>query len=364
MQYTEFGKLGYQVSRLGFGAMRLPKDEAEAIKVIRRALDLGVNYVDTAPGYMDGTSEVTVGKAIKGYRDKILLSTKNPIEDASGENWRKRLDKSLRQLDTDYIDFYHMWGISWKTWEERINVPNGPLEAAYKAKEAGLIRHISFSFHDDPDKLLKLIETGIFESMLVQYNLLDRSNEEGLALAHAKGLGTVVMGPVGGGRLGAPSKQIQEMIPGGVRSTAEMALRFVISNPNINVALSGMGTIEMVEQNVATASREESLSDAEKAMVAEMLEENKRLAELYCTGCNYCMPCPNGVKIPENFRLMNYHKVYGLTAAAQNMYQEMKGKDESSVAEACVECGACEPKCPQHIPIIKQLQETAEALAR
>ena len=126
-----------------------------------------------------------------------------------------------------------MWGINWKVYQEKIDVPNGPLEAAYKAKEDGLIKHISFSFHDKPENLFKIIDTGHFESMLVQYNLLDRSNEEAIAYAKSKGLGVAVMGPVGGGRLGAPSEAIIKMIPGGVKSTAEAALRFVFANPNV-----------------------------------------------------------------------------------------------------------------------------------
>lgn len=361
MQYRVFGNTGFKVSALGFGAMRLPQDEAEAITVIRRALDLGVNYVDTAPGYMDGTSEITVGKAIKGYRDRIYLSTKNPIENASGADWRKRLENSLRKLDTDYIDFYHMWGINWGTWENSINVPNGPLEAAYKAKEEGLIRHISFSFHDKPENLIRLVDTGVFETVLCQYNLLDRGNEKGIAHAKSKGLGVVIMGPVGGGRLGYQSDIIRQMIPGGTKTSAELALRFVLSNENVSIALSGMGSTQMVEENVATASREEPLSAEEKTRLAEALEQVRRLSELYCTGCNYCMPCPNGVKIPDNFSAMNYHRVYGLTDMAKGNYRHLKEKNGH--AEACIECGVCETKCPQKIPIIKQLKETAQALA-
>ncbi len=365
MQYRDFGNTGVRVSALGFGAMRLPRDENEAIKVIRRALDLGVNYVDTAPYYMDSTSEITVGKAIKGYRDRLYLSTKNPIEDASGENWRKRLENSLRKLDVDYIDFYHMWGINWKLYQEKIDVPGGPLEAAYRAKEAGLIRHISFSFHDEPENMVKLVDTGHFESVLCQYNLLDRRNEPSIEYARKKGLGVAIMGPVGGGRLGAPSEVIQKLISGGVKSSAEMALRFVLSNPYVSVALSGMGNIQMVEENVATASRTEHLSQEERRRIAEIMEENRRLADLYCTGCNYCMPCPNGVNIPENFRYMNYYRVYGLKDYAREAYSRLGRPDnyiKGEKADACLECGECETKCPQKLHIIDQLKEVASVL--
>jgi predicted aldo/keto reductase-like oxidoreductase len=373
MQYRKFGNTGIEISALGFGGMRLPTktvdgnevyDCDESIKIIRRALDLGVNYVDTAPYYCNKESEIIVGKALKGRRDKVYLSTKNPIENDSGEDYRKRLETSLKKLDTDYIDFYHFWGISWEKYTEKIDVPNGPLSAAYKAKEEGLIKHISFSFHDKAENMIKLIDTGHFETVLCQYNLLDRANEDAIAYAKEKGLGVVIMGPVGGGRLGAPSDVIAQLMEGKSSSTAETAIRFVLSNQNVTCALSGMGSMAMVEENVATASNESQLLPQEVAVINASMEENKKLADLYCTGCNYCMPCPSGVNIPLSFRLMNYHKVYNLTDYAKEQYQQigkvewMKGKG----ADACIECGKCEKKCPQHIPIIKQLKETHKAL--
>lgn len=158
------------------------------------------------------------------------------------------------------------------------------------------------------------------------------------------------------------------MVPGGVKSTPEIALRFVLSNPNVNVALSGMSELRQVEENVTTASREESLSKDELTQIRAALDENERLAELYCTGCGYCMPCPNGVDIPENFRLMNYHRIYGLTEYAQQRYAQLgqrrnpQGEIQPAWAAACVECGECEGKCPQNIPISEQLKEVDQAL--
>ena len=373
MQYRTLGETGVSISTLGFGAMRFPQiecngkqifDTDESIKIMRRAYELGVNYIDTAPYYCNGESEVIVGKAIKGIRDKVYLSTKNPIEDASGEHFMERLEKSLKKLDTDYIDFYHMWGINWEQFVEKINVKNGPLEFAQRAKEQGIIKHISISFHDKPENMLKLIDTGYFETVLCQYNMLDRSNEAAIAHAHENGLGVVVMGPVGGGRLGEPSPVIQKLIPGGSKSSAELALRFVISNPNVTCALSGMGSLEMVEQNAQTASNVAELTAKEIEGINLAMEQNKKLADLYCTGCNYCMPCPQDINIPLNFQLMNYHKVYGLTEHAKNSYQQigkvdwMKGKQASE----CIDCGICEEKCPQKLSIREQLKETAKTL--
>ena len=367
MQYVEFGKAGKKVSKLGFGAMRLPfDDEKTSIELLRRGVELGINYIDTAPGYGDGQSEILVGKAVADIRDKVYLSTKNPLNDNTTEGWWSRLNKSLERMNVDRIDFYQVvHGINWKAWEENFSKPGGGLEAAYKAKEQGIIGHICISFHDTCENLIRLIDTGVFEGVTLQYNLLDQSNEKGMAHAAAAGMGVVVMGPVGGGRLGTPTEQILKLLPGEVRSSAEIALRFVFSNPNVTCAISGMNTMEMIEENVRIASRTESLTAEELDHMAAMLEENKRLKELYCTGCNYCMPCPNGVNIPENFKYMNYHRVYGLTEYASRYYQKLGTEGwwvPGKQAGDCIECGECETKCPQKIPIIKQLKETHKAL--
>jgi predicted aldo/keto reductase-like oxidoreductase len=385
MVYREFGKTGIKMSALGFGAMRLPmKDTAgggrlvdydKAVPMLHRAFELGVNYIDTAPYYCEKDSETAVGMALNSWKgpDKVYLSTKNPVEDASGEHWRGRLEASLKKLNRDAIDFYHMWGISLESFQTKIDVKDGPIEAAMRAKEEGLIRHLSFSFHDKPENMVPLIDSGYFESVLCQYNLLDRSNEASIAHAHKKGLGVVIMGPVGGGRLGSPSDVIRGMLKKDIRSTAEMALRFVLANPNVNIALSGMQTVEMVEENAKVASIDGVLTKEELAEVEKMLEENKRLAELYCTGCKYCMPCPQGINIPHVFSLMNYHKVYGLTDYARKEYatlltplddrKENFQKERGLDASHCVECAKCQGHCPQHLEIIAQLKETHAVLA-
>lgn len=371
MIYKPFGNTGIQISQLGFGCMRLPgshvdgkfqPDQEKVTAMLRRAYDLGVNYFDTAPGYCDGNSEIAVGKALKGIRDKVYISTKCSINE-SGDNLRRDLETSLKKLDTDYVDFYHFWGIGRHQYENLFNLKDGPVPAALKAKEEGLIKHLSFSFHDSPDIMMKIIDTGLFESVLCQFNLLDRANEEAIAYAQEKGLGVVIMGPVAGGRIGAPSDTIASMLPGKVESSAEIALRFVMSTKGVCCALSGMGNMDMVEENCKVASVETPLTDDERRRIDKALDENKKLAELYCTGCKYCMPCPKGVNIPLNFEAMNYHKVYGLTQHAKNVYRDISPeRDRGEKADKCVECGLCETKCPQKIEIRKQLKEVALAL--
>lgn len=369
MQYRMYGKTGDKVSVLGYGAMRLPMKDNHvdmdiSVAMIRRAIELGVNYVDTAVGYCNGESQIAVGKAVKGLRDKVFVSTKNHYKGPSGDEWQRLLDQSLERIDVDYIDFYHSHGLGWEEYKNMLG-PGKPMERFHKAKEQGLIRHMCFSCHDSPENMIKLIDTGEFEGMLVQYNLLDRRNEDAIAHAHEKGMGVAIMGPVGGGRLVSPSEKLQGMV--GAKSTPEIALRFVISNPNVTIALSGMNSMEMVEENCATASRDEALSEEERRRVIEILNESQKLAELYCTGCGYCMPCPNDVDIPANFSAMNLYRVFGLKELAIRQYKSLgrKRKGDGFVeawASACVECGKCEPKCPQKIKIREQLKETHNAL--
>ena len=373
MLYKEFGKTGVKLSTLGFGAMRLPMipdgsrvDYDTSTPLMHRAFELGVNYIDTAPYYCNNDSEVAIGKALKGWRDKVYISTKNPSENVDPKVWRDCLELSLKKLDADYIDFYHCWGIydhQFRNWE---TLKDGPLQQALKAKEEGLIKHICFSFHDTEDKLRHIVDSGFYETILIQYNLLDRSNEENLAYCKEKGLGVAVMGPVGGGRLGAPSNVIKSLLKNKPESSAEMALRFVLSNPNVDLALSGMSTIAMVEENVKIASKGGGLTDAELSTVKTMMEENSKLAELYCTACNYCMPCPQEINIPYIFEVMNYHKVYELTNHARFAYDQLKkgeGWDKSTMPDKCTECKICESKCPQKLPIINQLKETHKTLS-
>jgi len=380
MEYREFGNTGKMVSTLGFGAMRLPMQDVDgkklvdyekAVPILHRAFDLGVNYIDTAPYYCHSDSETAVGMAIKGRRESVYVSTKNPLGNDSGDEWRAKLEASLKKMDTDYVDFYHSWGLNLNDFRTKFDVKGGPVDAARKALDEGLIKHLSFSFHDEAANMYPLIDSGYFSSVLCQYNLLDRTNEDAMAHAKAKGMGVVVMGPVGGGRLGAPSAQIQSMLGRKTESTAEMALRYVLANPNVHIALSGMENVEMLEENAKVASIKGALTEEELRKVQAMLEENKRLSELYCTGCKYCLPCPQNINIPLVFSHMNAHRVYGITKYAREeyakFYKPMEKRDDGEKemgvdASKCIGCGQCEAKCPQHLRIIEQLKETHQAI--
>lgn len=373
MRYKKFGNTGIEISVLGFGCMRFPTiqtgtkehvDEDKTIEMLHRAYELGVNYFDTAYFYCEGQSEIVLGKALKGIRDKVIVSTKSPghLVKKQGD-YRRILEEQLKKLDMDVIDFYHFHGIGYDNFY-KTNDASGWLKEAQKAKEEGLIKHISFSFHDEPESMIKLTDTGLFESVLCQYNAIDKSNAAGIAHAKKKGLGVVVMGPLGGGRVSGMPAEIAARLGIKVKSSAELALRFVLANPGIDCALSGMSSLQMVEENVATASNSEPLSESETNAINAMMTENEKLANLYCTGCSYCMPCPAEVNIPHIFRTMNYYRVYGTEEYARNEYaqignQWVTGKN----ASACTECGACEKKCPQKLKIREQLKESHRTLA-
>ncbi len=377
MQYHNFGSTGVKVSALGFGAMRLPEveikgkyhiREEESIEMMQRAFELGVNYVDTAYGYCHSQSELVVGKALQGWKDKVYLSTKMPtwmVE--KKDDYRRFLEEQLKKLNAEYIDFYHFHGLDEDRFK-KIVLKHNLLREARKAKDEGLIKHISFSFHDKPEVMERLIDIGIFESVLCQYNLLDRSNEEAMAYAQSKGLGVAVMGPVGGGRL-ATSGILKEIPVGNIKSTPELALRFVLANKNVSVALSGMENIEMVEENVRVAGLSEHLTNEELQIMENFIEGRKRKEEIPCTMCGYCQPCPESVAIPDIFQLMNYYTIYGLKEYARKEYQNIGvgtlwsgDKDERQQADACVECGRCAEQCPQKIKIMEKLKEIHEIL--
>lgn len=366
MQYRKLGNTGFNISALGFGAMRLPEyekdgkwfmDDEECIRIIHRAFDLGVNYIDTAWGYSHENNQYMVGKAIKGYQDRVKVSTKLPVWHLKKEDdfWFL-LEEQLKRLDVDYIDFYHLHALNNQHFEEKVLKFN-LLDNMEKAKQKGLIRHKSFSFHDKPEIMKKIIDTQAFETVLCQYNLLDRENEEAIEYAVQKGLGVIVMGPVAGGRLAVTSDVLKKMV-GNVSGTPEIALRFVLANKNVSCALSGMASVRMVEENAKIASRTDELSGEEWKKISDTLEEIKAMSDLYCTGCDYCLPCPKNIKISQVFSLYNYHKVYGLTEYAKGEFAKF-GKDEKTGANPadCVNCGQCAKKCPQFIKIPKKIKQ-------
>lgn len=344
--------------------MRLPMtaeakvDRDKSTALLHRAIELGVNYFDTAIFYCAGDSQRALGEAMEGRRDKVLLSTKNHMHESPADTWWARLEESLRLLRTDYIDIYNLHGMTWDIWCRHIDGPHGKLKLLQKALDQGMIRHIGCSFHDSAEALVKLGQTGAFESMTVQYNMLDRSLQDAIHQLRELNVAVVVMGPVGGGRLGLDNRRMSDLTKQAVQSAPEAALRFVLAHPGVCVALSGMSTMEMLEQNVRTVSEKEPFTPELIAQIDAEVQRVRRTLGVPCTACGYCLPCPFGVQIPDNFDLYNQHKAYGLQANL-DAYQGLTGK-----AVNCVECGACVSKCPQKIEIPVILRKVTAELDR
>jgi len=362
MQYRKFGKTPYYVSALGFGAMRLPVlpdgnvDLEKAAELIRYAIEHGVNFIDSHHFYHNGQSEQAIGMAIKGFpREKLIIQTKiGMYNNYTDKQCWELLEKALKKLNTDYIDFYLTHSLRWETY---LKHNRQFMEFTQKAMDQKLIRYRGFSVHDSLENMKKIINTGEFSAMTVQYNLLYRESEEAIELAHQKGIGVVVMGPVGGGTFGYPGEEILSWLNTKESSTAALALRFVLSNKNVDVAISGMSTLQQVKENIETVSNFVPLDKNDLKKLDEIFQSRKKLLDLYCTGCRYCMPCPHNVNIPGNFHYYNIARVYGVVKRAFDGYNKMKLEERAS---SCVECGQCEEKCPQKIPIREKLKEVAK----
>ncbi|MFC1713610.1 aldo/keto reductase [Candidatus Poribacteria bacterium] len=371
MKNRNFGNTDIATAPLGFGSMRLPMvniggqdyvDMDLAVEVIRHGFENGINYIDNGFIYCESESEFAVGRALRGWRDKITVTTKaTKFRMANPGDLRRMLEHQLFKLDTDYVDFYCFHGVGWDNFHE-IEEKTGWIKDMTTARDEGLVKHIGFSFHDEPENMIKLIDLGLFEMVTCQYNYLDQKNAESMAYAKEKGLAVVVMGPVGGGRLAGLPGFLSDSGELDTSSASGLALRFVLSNPNVSVAISGMNSAQMIDENIAAVERG-PLSEAESSILGQLLEKTGKLADLYCTGCGYCMPCEHGVNIPARFEAMNYFKVYGLEEYARGQYKGIRGREQNAEGEGiCVECGECMEKCPQNIEIIQQLKETEAAL--
>ncbi|MHA1308394.1 MAG: aldo/keto reductase [Candidatus Heimdallarchaeota archaeon] len=370
MQYKTLGKTGLKASILGFGILRLPEkeikrptvDTEESIRIIRHAIDNGVSFVDTAYNYIGAKSEKILGKALQdGYRDKVIISTKSPLWDVkSKELFHSIFEEQLQKLGVDYIDIYLFHNVSKKRYNEIVK-KYGLIDEMKKLKEAAKIKHFGFSSHDKPKFVKSLIDLDEFEVILLQYNFLDRENAEVYSYAKEKGLGTLVMGPIGGGRLAMePTEEMKQWLTKNRNDFADVALKFVWSNPDIDVVLSGMGSQHMVDENITLASSEERFLTAEESKRVDTIAAKfKEIYDLDCTQCGYCDDCPSNVMIKFILKQLMVSKDPLRMHGARAKYRGigLSKKTPGNNAEACTECGECLEKCPQNIEIIERLKE-------
>ena len=360
MQYRSLGKTGLQVSALALGCMRLPAEDPNlAAQVVDHAIAAGVNYFETTRHYIGGKCQHLVAPGLKGRSRGLIVSGKAGIdENTTEDSYRKEIDLQMQILGVDYLEFFQ---VGWFSLDklEMLRKTGGALDALNKARDEGLIGHIGFTGHDKPENFTKVVESGIFDSMTTVYSLLNRDYAPTIKRAGELGVGVVAMCPVAGGVLASPAPQLRELIPGGARTTAAAALQFVLANPDVSCACSGMSDLVQLNENVETASEFQGLAEEDRARMMGILDEFAAIGRKFCTGCRYCMDCPSGVDIPGNFNLYNLERVYGLTDWAQAQYAKMKPEKR---ADACTRCGECEPKCPNDIPIVDQLEQVHELL--
>jgi predicted aldo/keto reductase-like oxidoreductase len=376
MVYNKFGRISEKVSRFGMGCMRLPQaknehgkdaiDEEESIKMVRYAINEGVNYFDTAYTYPG--SEDVLGRALKGYREKVMIATKCPMHEIRDySDYTRVFDESLRRLDTDYVDVYLFHCLDRKNWEI-VKSTNG-IAFMEEMKEKGKIRAVGFSFHAEHDLFREIIDAYPWDMCLIQLNILDDEHQagiKGLRYAGQKGIPVAVMEPLKGGLLGGePPEEAVKLLDSypEKRSLVEWSFRWLYSQKEVKVVLSGVSSMDQLKDNIRIFNESDTgvLSRRDEELLKRVKEIYGSKVRVGCTGCGYCMPCPNNVNIPEIFKVYNdsvfspwteFGKVfYGMVAVSN-------GRDVSK----CTGCRLCEKRCPQGIPIASRLKEAHEAM--
>ncbi|OGO17243.1 MAG: aldo/keto reductase [Chloroflexi bacterium RBG_16_48_7] len=376
MIYRTYGKLGWKTSILGFGAMRLPTidnqmdkiDKPLAKRMIRYAIDNGVNYVDTAYPYHMGQSEVLVGEALKdGYRDKVKLVTKMPLMFMQKkEEMDKYLNEQLGRLKEDHVDVYVLHGLMKPIWD-RLKTWD-VFEWAEKTIASGKIGNLGFSFHDDFPVFKEILDSYDKWAMCqMQYNYMDinyQAGTKGLKYAAGKGIAVVIMEPIRGGQLARPPASIKAILDksGVKRPGAAWALQWVWNHPEVTLTLSGMSAMEQVVENVALANQPgaDHLTEAELQIIDEVRKSYEKLVPVLCTKCGYCQPCPNGVAIPRIFEMYNDGMIYNAPENPRMGYNHFF--QPAMQADNCKGCDECLEKCPQHLPIPDLLKKAHEYL--
>ncbi|MFW9923063.1 MAG: aldo/keto reductase [Candidatus Thorarchaeota archaeon] len=388
MKYRKMGSLDWEVSALGFGAMRLPTrmnnmlsrvKKKEAIKIIRSAIDQGVNYLDTAWPYHFGASEKIIGEALKdGYREKVILVTKSPVFIIRKlEDFDKYLHQQLERLQVDNIDIYLFHGLSRNRFKKVVEL--GLIQKMEEAKEKGLIKYIGFSFHDTLTVFKEIIDYYPWDVCQIQYNYMDtaiQATTEGLKYAAEKGIAIVIMEPLKGGQLANPPEEALEIMKKSEkqRSPVDWALQFLWNLPEVSVVISGMGSQKMVDENCQSAARSgvNSLTKKELETINDLVSIYRKKILVPCTTCQYCQPCPSGVNIPENFALLNN---YNIENGIRKWFTKRKYKHlvknsrevnyekPNGNATICTRCNECLEKCPQSIQIPDELRKVHAVLA-
>jgi predicted aldo/keto reductase-like oxidoreductase len=397
MKYRKMGNLGWEVSALGFGCMRLPTKNMKdpltnqskqvinreyAIEMIRYGIDQGINYIDTAWPYHNGESEIVVGEALKdGYREKVKLVTKLPTWLIKNEDdFDQFLSKQLDKLQTNYLDLYLLHSLGKDHFEivKNFNL----IDKLEEAKKRGLIRRIGFSFHDSLKVFKEIIDYYDWDAAQIQYNYFDpnyQAGVKGLKYAAEKGMALIIMEPLWGGKLTQSFSEVENILEKApIKGTlADWALQFLWDQPEVSVVLSGMSELWQVKENVKSASNSAigALKEEEMKIISKLRKTFSKYISIPCTNCEYCMPCPNSVNIPQNIRFLNdfiwfgeeqrerFERLYANFLKSKEELEEMGGIGSGN-ASLCIECGDCLEKCPQKIQIPEVLKKVDAILGK
>lgn len=355
-----------KVSAVGLGTMRYDEEDVLAGRLEKcaeiplYAFEKGINYWDTAPFYCHDKSEIITGIALSQVKRSDVYVTSKTNFNTIGQNptkddFRKRLELSLERLQTDYIDFYHMWCmLDLASWERHMEVLYRFFE---EAKSEGLIRNIVFSSHMQGNEIETVVDTGKFAGMLIGYNALNyRFRQSGIEKAHANGMGVVVMNPLGGGMIPANPEAFSYLTEGTELTVPQAALRFVASHQEITVTLAGCTTKAHVDDAVKAV---EHLEEKPAREIVKQFEDKGVSLNDLCTGCAYCKGCPKEIPIPK---FMDSYNQYILTGKKEQIQErlDMHWDIPKEKAAECIACGKCERQCTQHLPIIERLKEISE----
>lgn len=357
MRYRKFGSTGLEVSALSFGCMRLKDDVSLNTELISTAIDMGVNYFETTRHYLGGTCQHRVAPGLVGKTPGVIISGKEGIDANKTEHqFYSEIENQLNILGLTHFKFFQ---VGWFSWDKMPHLlkEGGAWNAIRRAKREGLIQYVGFTGHDSPENFIKCIETGLFDSLTVPYNLINRMYEPTIKRAGELGLGVVAMCPVAGGMLSYDSDKMKEGLDMDMPTT-EMALRFVLSNPNVSTACSGMSTLEMLRQNAKTVVDFDLANSKTHEEMCEGLDKLiKATGGQLCTNCRYCMPCPRNVNIPHFMNIQKNIDCFGLTESAKKQIEKTPEKQSFS---NCDSCGECEKKCPNSLPIRETFQKLSK----
>lgn len=330
MEYRTLGKTELRVSRMGFGGIPIQRIDAEGTRTLLKEMaEKGVNYIDTARGYT--VSEEYIGYGLEGIRDQFVLATKSMSR--TREAMAADIELSLKNLRTDYIDVYQIHNPSMEQLDQ-VTGKNGALEALLEAREAGKIGHIGITAHSTA-VFEKALEFDWVETVMFPYNIVENQGDELIRRCAEKNVGFIAMKPLAGGAI----------------EDAELALRYVCSNPDMTVVIPGMAELTELENNIAACENTAPFSEEETRKLEKV---KKQLGTDFCRRCNYCAPCTVGIDIPSVFLFSGYLQRYQLAEWGKSRYSTLKVK-----ASACIECGECEPRCPYHLPIREKLKQCA-----